>query len=789
MKRFLPLIFLLLAALRVGAAVGQIIGANVETNGWVLSLTFNGMTNKGVARMGLSEPYRSLTATTTVSLLVYDFAYNSLGNVVSNSRTIYATRELRSPYPNVTSNEFIPDFSGIVSNCVGRFALSDWVYANTLIASITVRTGLYSANNIVSHELSGASWTTNSSTNSYLKPVGNWSIQGTAPFERVSATAHLKAVGWGHHPSGGNSGIACVKFWLNDTNGHVTATQTVTRPTLVTTEQGLGQCLWSADISISTLSYGLITQHFEMFPAVGTNTLSTADGRFSFPTVETAPMPAFNGTGRSNVTYALVDTINGVDANGVVTTNFNPANVPAPFKLLSAAATAIGRFNATNFGRADVSEGVIVLTNGNYSFVGGTVTITNKHGATYLTLMPFPGTARSAVVITNASGSQHLGHLLCLSNITISSINAPATFNDADYFLLDRCAFPTNTGTTIFGTVTNLYFRYCTISNLLMNPASSNPNNFRNTEACDLTGQGNIVSPMTVLGNLRDGPNNSVLTMLQQEPTVNGRQPAFRPIIAYNRFRRQKILTGNMIDLFTPGSLVKNTNGFAVVENEFENVNGSNGVARLFSCSVASSFGDTNDLTGLIIWNNTAVGQRWNMGDNASSGSSISAVRQLWSVHNNLWVQMNTKSDQVSSANGAHLGQLPLSYGVNWNCNTDFDPGVAAYDSGSWFHDLQGLNSVMNTNWGVGTSTGFGPNAVWYVFPRFAAPNFASGDTNVVEGGGNYHLNSGSPLTQLYGTWDTPYDLDGSVRNAGDPPGAYVINLRRSIRSGKGTWR
>lgn len=757
MNRLVLIVWLILP-LRLAAAPGEIIGAQVETNGWVLQLTFNGMTNQGTFRSGLAEPYRTLTSTTAVALLVYDLGFNSSGASVSNARTIYATRQLRSPYPNVNSNEFIMQST----NCVGRFALSDWVYSNSILAALEIRTNAYNANSISSWALSAASWTTNSSTNEYPKPIANW----TKPPFRKGTSADVAVVAFDHHSSDGTP-VACVKFYTKDSSGASTATQIVSRPTLRKTEFGANEILYESSYSLSGLAIGLVTNHFKVFPKYGTNYLLTEDGQFAFPSPNHAPSPHFYTNELHGVTLAWVDPVNG-SSSGVATTNRQIAFTNM-FATLAAAATAIGRTNWLLFGRSDAGGGIIFLTNSAvYIHSGATTTITNQPD-TYLTVMPMSGVTRDQVVITNASDSKHLGGKLMFSNVTFRSASASATFNSTFYLWLDRCLLTNNTGSTFFGTVSNLYLTRNQINGInagLISIGSDNMNP-RIIEGNDFSWFGGTVHHGTWVGNTRFAGTNDAIKWSWANSTT--RNPPSYPIICYNVIKCQNQGTSQMIEIAPPNSYMQFTNGAAIVQNVFECVNGAGSQGRLLSISVSGSNGDTNPVTRMVIYNNTMVGQRGPHGfDNSSSAGGFgSAQRQLNTVANNASDNINMKSDNSSTQSGAHLGSLPVAYGVNWTGNQDLDPGNPAFDS-AWNFDFLGIGSVMNTNFGT-----FGPTATWATWTKYANRNSATGDTNIVSGNGDYRLLSTSPLFSVPTRWILPWDIEGMPRGRFDPPGAH----------------
>lgn len=336
---------LLLFPISLLAAVGDITGASVETNGWVLRLYVEGLTTNGMFYNGFATNH-CLSSTNKLYVDVTSMGYDATGAGITLTRRVYGTKLLRRPFPAQTTNDVMSTADGIVA----RIALSDWIYAADSNLTLTALSGAYSDTNPVSPSSAISSLTvTNESTNIYAKPIAKWSIPDGLRFVN---TAAVSCVAFSHHPIDGKPN-ACVKFWAVDTNGSSTVVQTITDPII---DWSAGDAVpiieYKAYLDLTGLAEGPITNHFEVFPCIGSNTLSTADGRYAWPSPECVPLRAVADLGTYGSSYALVS-LAGNDSNGRVTNVWNSAAPPPAFLTFSGAATALNRSNFTWFGRSD----------------------------------------------------------------------------------------------------------------------------------------------------------------------------------------------------------------------------------------------------------------------------------------------------------------------------------------------------------------------------------------------------------------------------------------------------
>jgi hypothetical protein len=176
--------------------------------------------------------------------------------------------------------------------------------------------------------------------------------------------------------------------------------------------------------------------------------------------------------------------------------------------------------------------------------------------------------------------------------------------------------------------------------------------------------------------------------------------------------------------------------------------------------------GNTVAMDNVILWYNTAVGQRVNY-DYNDTGSSAT-YRYLWSVKGNCWDDSNIKADTFVTANANRIGNWANIYGVgeegNWLGNVGsigavgFEHEQASGTINDGFVGLYGYES--------GTALDIGAQSF---VDRKAASSVANG-----AGNGNYRYALSSTLVNNTVPWLLPFDIQGVARGTKGPPGAYV---------------
>ena len=757
------------------AATGDVKWVAIETNGWVAQICFEGYNANGQWKMSTVTNFTAVTNAPSFTLTTQGYTTNAV--LTNYSISITGTKELRFPYGEggQTTVNFIPYAITNGSDLIGRFALSDYIYAGDSNVVCVVPSGCYS-NNAARSAFS----ITNHSTNLYAKPVGNWT---RPPFQKFSdGTVELGfwAVGPGAHFMNNGLPVACVDFWATDESGTSTATNRVVFPTVrsdaFAQQDAVPVWEYMSSLDVTPLAKtNLCKIQARIYPWWGTNVLDTSATGFTYEanTMELTYSYFFNDENNDfGGSVAVVDPVNGNDTTGKATNraSFNVSLPPPAFSNISAAYTAIARTNQILHGHSMVGGSVIYAQPySNYLWVGGTATTTNRQSKTWLLFTPFPGVDRSQVVISNGAGGFTLRDLTCVSNVTLSS-QGTATFLNAGNAWFARCMVTNNLAPRLIDNCTNTFFTHNTVYEMPQGLGSGAGgtafNNWKLTRGNTISN--NVIMtyvPGMFIGNYRDGGATNFYTVTMGNFTT--RRPPSYPIIAHNIWRNT-YASSDVIGLYYAADDVKNTNGFAVAQNLIENVNTNFGSARCMAiCSSAQSTPDTNDVSNGFILHNTMVGQRFNCGENAGGNAtnSVSANRNNWEVRNNYFDTFNTKDDIHYTPAGVRQGSWPISWGVGFSGNVDLNPDQM--DSGSWYFDFIGRYSYVV----VPTTT----ISFARYFPRFYSNRSAQVGDPLTAGNGDYRMRASTPIRYMTPHWILPYDIAGQPLTANrNQVGAYA---------------
>lgn len=224
-------------------------------------------------------------------------------------------------------------------------------------------------------------------------------------------------------------------------------------------------------------------------------------------------------------------------------------------------------------------------------------------------------------------------------------------------------------------TVGNVWVNGATIASLpegFQMASISYNSQFRMLRGSRIDMAGQTIFPGIVIGNLRyGGAQGAVKIQCVVEKAEWAEAPSY-PIIAFNAFYGEDAPKGgSLLELWIYNSRFRCTNGFAVVQNLFEQTSNATLAARCMS--IASSEGstpDTNAAPFAIIWHNTVVGQRANLLENAGEhvpSEWMDADRRMASVQDNLFEQANTKDERhyFPCDTGARIGSFEFQHGIN----------------------------------------------------------------------------------------------------------------------------
>lgn len=742
------------------AAVGDITGLYIETNGWQLVLTVQGKSTNGTYNFGITDVSNYFTPTNPTVSLVYT-KQGFLTNAVATTynKTNIATWWQRKHYPDTSAKDEV--LSG--TNVILRLALEGFVFAGDSNITANILGGFYTQGGSSNNPVAGIT-VTNLSTLTYPKPIANWSEYPFKLFSNTN-TAVVPLVAFSHESENGQPFLA-VHFWALDQSNDSSPTNIITQATIRSVGDALPIVEAVGNIDISSLTQGdTLTVHARVIPKYGdlNAILDSSDGRFSFPANEFAPTKIVNDrTGAYGRTVAVVAT-NGNDVTGVVVAigSFNTNSPPNAFATVRGAASAAILTNFLLYSRADIGGTSIKVRNGNYAWAGGTLVFTNAP-ATWASVDSYPG---ESPIFNSASGTRNLGDKTLIGNVIFSSTTT-ATIDDIGYLAFDGTTFTNVTDTRLIDNATNVYVTRSLVWSLpqgLLPSSISYNSNFRLARGNTLNLDNEVIWPTTVIGNSRftnaTGAVKIDASVFESSTTVE--HPSY-PIMAFNALLGQNQGSGgHFVNLWDPTSKYKNTNGFAIVQNIVETINGNVNGPRNFSfASSSDQTPDTNAATRAIIWHNTSVGQRANLLENAGGNVEsewINAQRELHSMLNNMFEQAATKNDRnyFPATNSLRTGQWSFGHGVGSSGNIDLDPN--GMDNGDWRFDFYGLKSYPTTN---------SANPGIFAWPKFIDRKASNSDGVNTAGFGNYRLQDDSPLIGLPLRWVLSYDLDGNPRTS-----------------------
>lgn len=744
------LIVLFLSCLPCLASFTNVVGLEVETNGWVLRATIGGdaagsIGTNGNFFAGLGAN-NSLSSTTSLTLTLTSMGYDDAGNGIQVTRSVYGTKILRLVYPMQNTNDIQFQDSG-GTNVVFRLALSEFIYSSDSNITATALGGWISGTNGNSTNVAAISSrsVTNSSLAPYPKAIANWSQPG---WQRITnSTMQLSAVGF-HHSAQSGRPLRAMRFVAQDAHSHTSTNfQTgMTRTMCPLTGCWISEYIGSLDISGFTQG-DAIRCDFTAYPWVGDSTAAIS----TFDNANIQPTPLYSSitnlcdrTGAFGVSYAVVDAVNG--GTGLVTTNF--VTTQATFATINAAAAAIAASNNIWFSRSDTAAGVIYITNTAVKWTGGSASVGSGTTKTWVTVTPFPGINAASVPITNLANSTDIGGKVHLQNMVITSA-ASTTFAGMTWLWLDNCLV-TNAGTTTFYTIKH-WDATDTIFNMAQAiPATLLDTSFALGRGCDISLTNNSTLFYTILGCTKGVTNSSTGQefVTEQNGQITPNPTGF--IWAYNYFPKVNL---NGPEFFKSGLNTNNSFGGAIVQNVVERCSGSQP-----NFSLAADNQTSTIYNNILEWNNTSVGERQN-GPYDSVATTFQHVRTYWSFKNNCLDTAAIKTDAFATTS-TNIGNWSCVWGCGYSGNVFLDSRFASFGyvgSGG----QPGINSFQSAS------------ALATTYFKYVNLLAATNDTISSAGGGDYHLQSSSPFIPWNCEWLLPYDIEGNARGLSDPPGAF----------------
>lgn len=575
--------------------------------------------------------------------------YNSSGVLGTVTRTLYATKILRKPYPNEASNDE-PAATTI------RVALSDFIYNDdknggagtsgtdptVTIAAGCIRNdgGLAELNNAAT-----ALAVTNASTLDYPQVIGQWDhIAGVCTADRVKANFNV-AFNARHR-----SGIAAV---LIDATGQTSLVADTSNAATLTMTQRTATSLYAdsyvAAIPIAQFTQGeLITLRARAYPVVG-----DADSIIDTNARATAAEECLG----YNDAVILCDKSDALDDIVYVSTTGNDTTGDG----------SEGNPYAT-IGKGISQGNIVYLTAGTHLAVGSTQT--RKATNEWVVVQPAPGLTSSDVTVQVAATvkvyrcSRLRYHGV---TVTLESTSSWLDGEDLDNFLrFTNCVFDSSgvgTPTTSPAYRSDCtYFENCTGDMGRTNWALGSFSTARVAFQAD----GVVFSDATATASSMDPWYRLVAcrsdgAVLFHEKSASNAAPAQDNLL----FEFNEIVnctnTGNTIWRMSTGVQVNIARGMSVCGNVIEKVSATTALMQIAADSTTST---TNHV---ILWHNTFAGERLNIGYNDVGTTAYAHVN--YSQKFNSFRDWNNKDDTFGTGSANRTGSWAVGYGVGFLAN------------------------------------------------------------------------------------------------------------------------
>jgi hypothetical protein len=723
------------------AATGDItavrIAGDTTHNGWTAEIDIAGLATGGSYNLGMGP--NSDPTNAKITFTVSSPGFDTTGAAATTTRTIYATKYVRLPYPSNAS----VDESTSGGTLTIKVALSDFIYAADTSITANISSGVYTKTSVPNNASSSVS-VVNNSTLQYPKSVGRWAWPG---YERVTGDFLVEAVAFNRFAKNGKP-LAAMVFTANDQHGH-TVTQTVTDMT-VSTRSGDANSVqvYAATIPVSTLTQSdIIEVNFKAYPWVGTssailNSATTSNG-YAQPNERLGPIYEINDkSGTYGYAYAYVNP-RGSDTTGTVYSTQSAAEAGSAFLTIKKASDAIQTYNNSNYSRNEAGGGTILLGAGTTTYPGlSTVDVGTMN--TWLTITRTSTTSKSAVIL-DTDGNNRTSRItrLKITGITIKSSSASTiitgrTATDA-LWLHDNIIDRTGTGIVAFSTAA----AYAT-QNSIVNHDATGFSPFSTTHSGWALIRGNTNTAATAIkGDVYALLGNSGVTPLFKEnANSSGQAASDNSVFAYNSLYGITSAPNSF-------SMTSTSTGLAVIGNVMEKTTTTE-LLFCVSCDLSSA-----TTSNVMIWHNTFAGERGNFGYNEDGTAYLG--RYNWSQKFNVFEEWNTKTDDFvggGAANGNRTGNWPIVYNVGSfsniskqeNFRGEFDGLSAVYGPTTGTLDI-GFTSDKSY---VGTAAG---NGTYTLLATSTAIDFATTTSNAQA--------------------VLPYDFLGNARYGIPDPGAY----------------
>lgn len=594
----------------------------------------------------------------TIVFTVVSEGFDSSGNLGTITRTVYGTSIVRQPYPSQASNQ---DVTTTI-----RIALSEFIYnddknggagTSGVDPKVTIKFGAIK-NEAAGDEISNPVTNfkcINSSGLDYASCIARWDrVAGVCTADRVTSdfTMAVRA----YH----RFGIACVRF---DTSGQTSGNIVTSYSTTRTKTQRTGSSLYAeAYHSASTSMTGntqaeLIDLRFRAYPLVGDLDSVRDSNNHTTATEEclgyNKAWVTCDKSGTLNV-YAVVDATSGNNTTGATSTVLATAESTPYLNIFEAikdGANLIYLLNGTHdaiggsFTRRTTNEWIVVTYHPTLSSKAGAIVMVTTVKAYRCQRLQYKNVTFDLASTGSWLDGEDAGNFLRLTGVTFDedAVGAPTTgiglASHATY--LENCDGDMGEQEWVWERFSTSKVNYCFDGCDFGTPATPDNSRLESYEvvACKQNG----VNEPVMIGTNTGGPTKDHIE------------------VSFNQIMDFAASSGNMIETIASTSGDDVVMGVAIVGNLFEKTLGTSGLAGI------AADGSAATSNNIILWHNTFVGERLNLGYNDTGSTSI--ARRNFSQKYNSFRDWNNKDDTFGTPNAARTGSWSVGYGVGFQGN------------------------------------------------------------------------------------------------------------------------
>jgi hypothetical protein len=630
-------------------------------------------------------------ANATIVFTVVSEGFDSSGNLGTITRTVYGTSIVRQPYPNNASSQ---DVTTTI-----RIALSEFIYnddknggagTSGVDPRVTIKFGAIK-NEAGSDEISNPVTNfkcINSSGLDYAPCIAKWDrVAGVCTADRVTSDFTMACRAYHRF------GIACVRFDTSgQTSGNIVTSYSTTRTKTQRTGSGLyAEAYHSASTSMTGNTQGeLIDLRFRAYPMVGDlDSVRDSNNHTTANEERCGYNKAWVTCDKNNSldVFAVVDPIGGNNTTGAVSSVLATAE-STPYLNITYAiedgAKIIYLLDGTHvavshsFTRRTTNEWVIVTHHPTLSSKSGSIVQVGTTKAYRTQRLQYKNITFDLASSSSWFDGEATGNYLRLTGVNFDedAVGLPTTgigYRTATTYL-ENCTGDMGEqewNWTAFSADTYYAFDGCDFGT----PVT--PGNSNNLAAWELTAS-KFVAPMRFVA-------------VHPQTTPDHLEMSFNSIMNSSSSANNVVDVGNQA---TISPLI----GFVMIGNIIEKTATTSAAVQ-----IAADNGVSN-CHNIIVWHNTVVGERMNMGYNSSGSTSLS--RHNWSLKYNSLTEFNVKTDVFAPANANRIGNWPILYGVGFTTNN--------YSQENFPGDYDGLDTIIGTpgyvadNSYTGTGTGNG---------------------------------------------------------------------------------